>query len=76
MQGIPQIVKNAAKDLIDMYGDKFEDLGKYEGSDAYAFHFPDDVDTGFPFVFIYKNGKISEITGFEALDIITLFVKD
>ncbi|MBO5974885.1 MAG: hypothetical protein J6P95_04145 [Paludibacteraceae bacterium] len=76
MKEISQIVKNTAKDLIEMYGDKIDYLGKYEGADVYSFHFPNDVDTGFPFVFICKNGKISEITGFEALDIISLFVKE
>ena len=31
MVKVPQIVKNAAKDLIEIYGDKFDYLGKYEG---------------------------------------------
>ena len=66
MKQIPQIVKDAAKDLIKAYGGKIDFLGKYEGADAYMFHFPNDSCTGFPFVYIHKDGKVTEITGFEA----------
>lgn len=76
MKQIPQIVKDAAKDLIKIYGDNIDFLGKYEGADAYIYHFPDDTSTGFPFVYIHKDDKVTEITGFEALDILRLFVKD
>lgn len=76
MRQIPQIVKDAAKDLIKIYGDNIDFLGKYEGADAYMLKSPEDADTGFPFVYIHKDDKVSEITGFEALDILRLFVKD
>lgn len=76
MKQIPQIVKDAAKDLIKAYGGKIDFLGKYEGADAYMFHFPDDSCTGFPFVYIHKDDKLTEITGFEALDIMNLFVEN
>ena len=76
MKQIPQIVKDAASDLIEEYGDNFDYLGKYEGADAYRFKFPEDADTGFPFVYIHKDGKVTEITGFEALDIVSLLVED
>ena len=70
MTKIPQIVKDAAKDLIEIYGDKFDYLGKYEGADAYVFSFPEDSCTGFPFVYLVKDDKVEEISGFLALDII------
>lgn len=76
MKQTPQIVKDAASYLIELYGDNFDYLGKHEGADAYMFKFPEDADTGFPFVYIHKDGKVTEITGFEALDIVRLFVKD
>ena len=76
MKQTPQIVKDAANYLIEMYGDNFDYLGKREGADTYMFKFPEDADTGFPFVYIHKDGKVTEITGFEALDIVCLFVKD
>lgn len=73
---IPEPVKQAAQGLIDMYGFNIDYLGTYEGADVYMYHFPDDVDTGFPFVYLYDNDNVEEITDFEALDIIRLFVKD
>lgn len=76
MKQTPQIVKDAAKDLIKAYGGKVDFLGKYEEADAYMFHFPDDSTTGFPFVYIHKDDKVTEITGFEALDIVNLLVEN
>ena len=70
MTKIPQIVKDAAKDLIEIYGDKFDYLGKYEGADAYLYQFPDGACTGFPFVYLVKDDKVEVIKGFRALDII------
>ena len=37
MKNVPQIVKDAAHDLIIMYGDAIDYLGKYEGADAYMY---------------------------------------
>ena len=74
MTKIPQIVKDAAKDLIEIYGDKFDYLGKFEGAEAYAFSFPEDSCTGFPFVYLVKDDKVEEISGFLALDIIDYFL--
>lgn len=76
MTKIPQIVKNAAKDLIEIYGDKFDYLGKYEGADAYAFSFPEDSCTGFPIVYLVKDGKVDVITDSPALFIIDSLVED
>lgn len=70
MKQTPQIVKDAASYLIEMYGDNFDYLGKHEGADVYTYHFPDDSCTGFPFVYIHKDDKVTEITGFVALDIV------
>ena len=70
MVKIPQIVKDAAKDLIEIYGDKFDYLGKYEGADAYVYQFPDGVCTGFPFVYLVKDDKVEVISEFLALDIL------
>lgn len=75
MTKIPQIVKDAAKQLIEMYGGDIELLGKHEGADAYFVRFPEDVDTGFPFVYIHKDDLVTEISGFEARNIVRLFIK-
>ena len=70
MVKVPQIVKDAAKYLVDLYGDKFEYLGKYEGADVYVYQFPDGIVTGFPFVYLVKDDKLEEISEFLAVDII------
>ncbi len=76
MSKIPQIVKDAARDLIKMYGDNINYLGKYEGADAYMYHFPDDSCTGYPFVFLVKDDKVDVVTDTPALYITELFVED
>ena len=73
---IPSKVKQAAQYLIDMYGDHVEHLGQYQGAEAFYYQFPEDVAVGFPCVYLLKDDKLTEITGFEAVDIIGLFVKD
>lgn len=42
----------------------------------FLFRFPEDTDTGFPYIYLFKDGKATEVTGFEALGIIRLLVKD
>ena len=46
MKQIPQIVKDAASYLIEMFGDNFDYLGKYEGADVYMYHFSEEVTVG------------------------------
>lgn len=72
MKEIPQIVKDAAHDLIEMYGDTIDYLGQYEGADAYRYHFPDDCNTGLPFVYLVKDGKVDIVTESPAFYIIEL----
>lgn len=73
MAKIPQIVKDAASYLIELYGDNFDYLGKYEEADVYKYHFPDEICTGFPVVYLVKGNNIEEIGGFSALDILESF---
>lgn len=69
---IPEIVLKQAKGLIDLFGEKFKYLGVYQEKDVYLFCFPENKETGFPFVYLYDetNESVEEITGYEALDII------
>lgn len=76
MKQIPQIVKDAASHLIEEYGDNFDYLGKYEGADVYIYHFPDGSCTGYPFVYLVKDGNVEELTDSPALYIIDLLVED
>ena len=73
---VPAQVKEAAKDLVDLYGDTFDYLGKYEGAEAYMYHFPDDSCTGYPFVCLVKNGKVEVVTDSPALYIVGLLVEN
>lgn len=73
---IPAKVIEAAQWLIDQYGDAVCYLGKYKGAEAYYYRFPDYVDTGFPFVYLLKADNVTEITGFEALRLLRLYLKD
>lgn len=76
MKKIPQIVKDVARGLIKMYGDAIDYLGKYEGVDAYMYHFPDDSCTGYPFVYLVKDGKVDIVTESPALEIVGVFVEN
>lgn len=73
---VPEQIKSAAKSLIDVYGNAFDYLGRYKGKDAFMFRFPDDTNTGFPYIYLFKDDKVTEITGFEALDILDLLVEN
>lgn len=76
MKQIPQIVKDAASDLIEEYGDNFDYLGKYEGADVYVYHFSEEVTTGFPPVYLYKDGAVERLTGDVAFCFLDSFVED
>lgn len=73
---VPEQIKNAAKSLIGVYGEAFDYLGKYKDKDTFVFRFPDDTNTGFPYIYLFKDGKATEITGFEALDILNSLVEN
>lgn len=73
---IPIPVLDAAKSLIDMYGENFSYLGMYDGAEAYVYEFPEDSCTGFPFVYLLKDNTVTEVSGYIALHIIDLSVKD
>lgn len=73
---VPEQVKNEARELIEQYGDSFKYIGKYEGQDTFMFNFPEDSDTGFPFVYLFNGVEAIGITNFLALDIINSLIKD
>lgn len=75
MTDIPKAVLKEAKDLVSKFGAHFGYLGKYKGQDGYIFHFPEDQDTGFPFIYLYDRDTDNafEITDFEALELLDKF---
>lgn len=72
---IPQQVIDEAQKLIDRYGSNLVFLGNSNGLEYYVFRFPKDSITGFPFVYVYhpQLKKVTEMTGFDALDILGKF---
>ncbi len=73
---IPSKVKQAAQSLVEMYGDHIEHLGQYQGAEAFYYHFPDDIDAGFPFIYLLKGENLREVTGPDALRLLRRFLKD
>ncbi|MBQ8061742.1 MAG: hypothetical protein IJ205_07385 [Bacteroidales bacterium] len=71
---IPEAVIVAAGEFVEQYGARFEYLGVYDDRDVWVFLFPEEENTGFPFVYLYKDGKAEEISGWLALDIISSVV--
>ena len=75
-KNIPPAVIGAAQYFIDELGSTLKHLGINKGVSYYACIHPEGMDVGFPTVYKYSNKKVFEITGFEALDIINLFIED
>ena len=72
----PAKVKAAARYLVEMYGDHIEHLGQYQGAEAFYYHYLEDIDAGFPTVYLWKDNEVTEISDFFALEIIGLFIED
>ena len=77
-KNIPESVIKKAQELVNLYGDTLSYVGEYKGNDVYQFVFPEDSETGFPFIYLHDlpNDQVVEITGFDALDIIGEIVND
>lgn len=69
---IPQVVTEKAKGLIELYGPQLAYIGKYENQQVFMFLFPENTETGFPFVYLYDKSAdgATEVTGFDALGIL------
>ena len=76
MTHIPAQVKKAAAQLIENYGDKIDYIGIYKGKQVYLYRFPEDVEAGFPFYFLYDGRSVDVVSGFEALDLGSILFKD
>lgn len=74
MSKIPEIINKSAKPLFDEYGGgECEYLGVYQGKEAYQFVPPEDIDDGYPTIYLLKDDKVDEITGFLSLSILESF---
>ena len=75
MKDIPTQVKKAAAELIEVYGDSIDYIGIHKGKQVYLYRFPEDIETGFPFYYLYDGKSVDVVTGFEALDLAQYFSK-
>lgn len=74
---VPKTVEEEARETLELLGGTIEYLGKIEdGRDAYVHKPAFDGCTGFPFVYLYDGRTATEITGFDALDILSLLAGD
>ena len=71
-QTIPTPIRKEAEELVSMYGQRVEYLGQMpDGRAAYYYHFPDDVCAGFPVVWLYGDGLVVELSGHDAITVIS-----
>lgn len=71
---IPQQVRKAAAWYRrNCPGAEVVHLGDYRGEDTYYVRMPEETVTGFPPVFVLRDGKAVEINGEESLGIISGF---
>lgn len=73
---IPKAVKQEAQYLIDRYGDRLKYLGDVDGQKAWLFVYPEEVTNGYPFLYLFKDGKAVEITGSSVFDFAELYVEN
>lgn len=73
---IPKQILEAAKELLK-FGGSVVYLGENEGEKVYLYepNNPEEDSSGFPQVYVIrKDGSVKDISGFESLDIISLFM--
>ncbi|MBQ1932545.1 MAG: hypothetical protein II360_03480 [Muribaculaceae bacterium] len=70
---IPQKVVNAFSELTEMYGDCIEYLGEKNNKHYFWFNIPLEIDYGFPQVVYWEHGKVTNVDGFEAVEILDFF---
>lgn len=71
---IPSQIKTAAASYLRLLpGSKIVYLGEYGGGTAFYVRFPEKMKVGYPPAFILKSGKVTEINGEDALDLISSF---
>lgn len=66
-----EIVRKATPYLKNVPGSVIVHLGTYQGAEAYFVKFPDDAFVGYPPVFLLKGASVKEVSGHDALAIIS-----
>ena len=68
----PKAILKAAKDIIKDFGDDFKLIGNSDGWDVYVLQLHEDREIGYPFVYLYKDGAVREVTGEDIFDLFRL----
>lgn len=75
MKNIPQEIIKAGDYPADEVKN-IEYLGKYNGDDVYCYSIPNKI-TGFPVVYLMsRQREVRIVREYDALDIVSIFVKD
>lgn len=81
---IPQQVKDAVSELVERYGDDISFVGHFAqgkcpienfraGADLYMFHYPEDLDIGFPLVILFDGKEAISINNRISLELLRSF---
>ena len=71
---IPYTIKRKAASILKAYPEaQLVHLGQYKGEEAFCIQMPDDAITGYPPVYLLRNGKAVEIFGEEVFEVLRSF---
>ena len=74
---IPYAIKRKSNWFLKHFpGAKIVHLGQYNGEEVFYVQMPDDTITGYPPVFILREGKAVEIIGEESLQILSNLLEE
>ena len=67
---IPKPILKQASYLVSRFGNQLRYRGKLDGSQLWQFCFPDDMVVGLPVLYQYKNGKVTQMDGERAAELL------
>ena len=72
----PQAVKDEAKEMTDEFKSRIVHLGPYNGYEAFVLEILEDVEIGFPEVYLYKEGEpVFTVCGPESFEVMNAATK-
>lgn len=67
---IPEQILHAAQELTARYGNQLVFRGCYNDYSVYQFCFPNDLDTGFPILYLFDGKEVTTIQGSDVFNIL------
>lgn len=65
----PIAILKAAGNLVPDVGSGFNLVGSVDGWDVYVLQIDGEKEIGYPFVYLYKDGKVKEVFGEDIFDL-------